>query len=467
MTVGTDGAATHDAEAGTGDREIPRPGRSSTSPLAASPVWPGSSPPASRSACCSRSSGSGSGRSTTSTTASPPRSTGTSADHEGLLDIIRFVTGLGGRLKVWVVVLAVAVLLIRRRVRLAIFVVVSGLGALALDPTIKLLVGRLRPVVDVPVAQRARQQLPQWTRARLVRRLRRPAAGLPARGGQGGGGPSRSTAVATLVASSGSAGSRSACTSSPTCSPAGCSAPPGSASPSTPSGSGAGRTPPRSRRSPRGWSPRPPGPQPAPDRARRPAAPLGRDRRGARRLGARTRCALRIWHVGELPRRRHRARDAGHGGAEVVRRAPHTRPSTGGATCASKAGDTHTILAVSLVFCTLVLARWRQWRPILFLALVMVGELTLFLGLGRRGRPAPPRRAAPRPEPADRGVPQRPHRRDAVPLDGDLADRAGPHRPLVALAAGGGRGRHAARSSPPVGSTAACTIRATCSARCC
>jgi membrane-associated phospholipid phosphatase len=46
---------------------------------------------------------------------------------------------------------------------------------------------------------------------------------------------------------------------------------------------------------------------------------------------------------------------------------------------ASKAGDTHAILIISLFFCPLALALWRQWRPILFLALAMTGELTLFL----------------------------------------------------------------------------------------
>jgi undecaprenyl-diphosphatase len=45
----------------------------------------------------------------------------------------------------------------------------------------------------------------------------------------------------------------------------------------------------------------------------------------------------------------------------------------------SKAGDTHAILAVSLLFCPIALAVWRQWRPVLFLVLTMIGELTLFL----------------------------------------------------------------------------------------
>jgi undecaprenyl-diphosphatase len=56
----------------------------------------------------------------------------------------------------------------------------------------------------------------------------------------------------------------------------------------------------------------------------------------------------------------------------------------------SKAGDTHAILAVSLVFCPLALALWRQWRPVLFLVLTMVGELTLFLtSAAATGRPRP------------------------------------------------------------------------------
>jgi membrane-associated phospholipid phosphatase len=57
----------------------------------------------------------------------------------------------------------------------------------------------------------------------------------------------------------------------------------------------------------------------------------------------------------------------------------------------SKAGDTHAILAVSLVFCPLALAAWRRWRPVVFLALTMIGELTLFLcSAAAVGRPRPP-----------------------------------------------------------------------------
>ncbi|MFI5895905.1 phosphatase PAP2 family protein [Actinoplanes sp. NPDC051513] len=56
----------------------------------------------------------------------------------------------------------------------------------------------------------------------------------------------------------------------------------------------------------------------------------------------------------------------------------------------SKAGDTHAILAVSLVFCPIALALWRQWRPVLFIVLAMFGELTLFLlSAAATGRPRP------------------------------------------------------------------------------
>ncbi|MEU7904366.1 phosphatase PAP2 family protein [Actinoplanes sp. NPDC049118] len=57
----------------------------------------------------------------------------------------------------------------------------------------------------------------------------------------------------------------------------------------------------------------------------------------------------------------------------------------------SKAGDTHMILAVSLIFCPLALAVWRSWRPVLFVVLAMFGELSLFLAASAAvGRPRPP-----------------------------------------------------------------------------
>jgi undecaprenyl-diphosphatase len=66
----------------------------------------------------------------------------------------------------------------------------------------------------------------------------------------------------------------------------------------------------------------------------------------------------------------------------------------------SKAGDTHAILAVSLVFCPLAVAVLRQWRPVLFIALAMFGELTLFLASAAavdRPRPGVPHLDGPLP----------------------------------------------------------------------
>jgi membrane-associated phospholipid phosphatase len=73
--------------------------------------------------------------------------------HKPLVTVLEAVTDLGGRpVLMWLVFVAVALLLIRRRTRLAVYVVVTGLGALLLDPSLKTLVGRLRPVVDIPIS---------------------------------------------------------------------------------------------------------------------------------------------------------------------------------------------------------------------------------------------------------------------------------------------------------------------------
>src|SRR6478609_6199197 len=67
--------------------------------------------------------------------------------------VVKAVTFLGSTGVLWVVVLAAtAVLAIRRRWRLALYLLITGAGALVLDPVLKSLVGRLRPVVAHPVA---------------------------------------------------------------------------------------------------------------------------------------------------------------------------------------------------------------------------------------------------------------------------------------------------------------------------
>ncbi|MEV6488051.1 phosphatase PAP2 family protein [Actinoplanes sp. NPDC051633] len=73
--------------------------------------------------------------------------------HPWVVDALRGVSRLGGRpIMLWLVVIAVVLLLIRRQIRLATYLVVAGVGALVLDPSLKILVGRLRPVVETPVA---------------------------------------------------------------------------------------------------------------------------------------------------------------------------------------------------------------------------------------------------------------------------------------------------------------------------
>lgn len=70
-----------------------------------------------------------------------------------LLSVLGLVTDLGGSPASWIVLTTLtAWLLIRRQRRLAVFVAVTGLGAWVLSVGVKELVGRLRPMVEVPVA---------------------------------------------------------------------------------------------------------------------------------------------------------------------------------------------------------------------------------------------------------------------------------------------------------------------------
>lgn len=75
------------------------------------------------------------------------------ADRPILAGVLHRITGLGGSPTSWLVLSVTALwLLIRRQPRLAVYVIVTGLGAAILDPTIKLLVARARPVVDTVIA---------------------------------------------------------------------------------------------------------------------------------------------------------------------------------------------------------------------------------------------------------------------------------------------------------------------------
>jgi membrane-associated phospholipid phosphatase len=75
------------------------------------------------------------------------------AGHATIVSIVKAVTYLGSNAVLWTVIAAAAITLaLRKRWWLAVYLVVTGAGALALDPVLKSLVGRLRPVVAHPIA---------------------------------------------------------------------------------------------------------------------------------------------------------------------------------------------------------------------------------------------------------------------------------------------------------------------------
>ena len=75
------------------------------------------------------------------------------AGHATVVSVVKAVTWLGSDGVLWTLVgMAVVVLAIRRRWRLAVYLLVTGAGVLTLDPVLKALVGRLRPVVAHPIA---------------------------------------------------------------------------------------------------------------------------------------------------------------------------------------------------------------------------------------------------------------------------------------------------------------------------
>jgi undecaprenyl-diphosphatase len=75
------------------------------------------------------------------------------AGHAALISVVKAVTFLGSDGALWTVIGVAAVLLaLRKRWWLALYLLVTGAGALVLDPVLKSLVGRLRPVVAHPIA---------------------------------------------------------------------------------------------------------------------------------------------------------------------------------------------------------------------------------------------------------------------------------------------------------------------------
>ena len=75
------------------------------------------------------------------------------AGHPAVVTVVKAVTWLGSDGVLWTVIgVAAIILAFRRRWRLTIYLLATGAGALVLDPILKSLVGRLRPVVAHPVA---------------------------------------------------------------------------------------------------------------------------------------------------------------------------------------------------------------------------------------------------------------------------------------------------------------------------
>ena len=75
------------------------------------------------------------------------------AGHPLVVKILDTITQLGARTQLIAFVLvAVVGLLIRRQPRLALYLVVTGIGEVVLDPALKLIIGRIRPIVPDPIA---------------------------------------------------------------------------------------------------------------------------------------------------------------------------------------------------------------------------------------------------------------------------------------------------------------------------
>jgi undecaprenyl-diphosphatase len=312
------------------------------------------------------------------------------APNPAAVDALTAVSRLGGRpVMVWLVAVATVLLLIRRRIRLAVYLVVTGVGALLLDPSMKALVGRLRPAVEVPVATAPGNSFPsghalgsmivygaltlvflpavpaRWRKVFItVGVLIVVAVGVTRialgvhylsdvlAGWLLGLGWLSITAYAFRV------WRREA----------------GRPTPSLEEGL-----------------------EPEAGAAIRPAP----DSRPVPHPFVRVTEILTGWllifgvlfAMGWVLTNVTEGTAFGDADDGVVRwlqsfRTPALDDLSYGW---SKAGDTHAILLVSLAFCPLALALWRQWRPVLFIALTMVGELTLFLcAAAAVGRPRPP-----------------------------------------------------------------------------
>ncbi|MFI1994423.1 phosphatase PAP2 family protein [Actinoplanes sp. NPDC020271] len=308
------------------------------------------------------------------------------AGSDTAVKVLQQISSFGGRVfMISLVTIVVAMLLIRRRQRLALYLIVTGAGALILDPSLKALVGRVRPVVESPVAHAPGNSFPSGhalgsmvvygmlalVLLPAVRRKWRPLfLGL----------------IALIVALIGFsrialgvhflsdvlAGWLL-----------------GIAWISTTAYAfrvwrrEAGHTP--SRPAAEGLEP-----EAAPDLEPAPAEEAVLPHpwvKGAEILVGWVLTFGLLYGVGYTATRWNPSWDDGFDRwLQTFRTADLDKLSW----LWSKAGDTHAILAISLVVCPLALALWRQWRPVLFLVLAMFGELTLFLtSAAAVGRPRP------------------------------------------------------------------------------
>lgn len=299
--------------------------------------------------------------------------------HKALVGVFQSISSLGGPLTLTVLtILAVILMLIRRRPRLALYLAVAGIGAALLDPSLKMLVGRLRPVVHLPVASAPGNSFPSghalgsmivYGALLLVflpavgRRWRPVLIGLAAlivfaigfsRVGLGVhyisdviGGWLLGAAWVAVTAYAFRIWRREA------------------GHPTPPIREGLE-------------------PEAAPDMDPAPAEShvVPRPWAGAAEIAIGWLLTFGVLYaIGNFLTHHTKGNWLGRFDEGVPRWLQTFRtPAYDHISYLwSKAGDTHAILIISLVFCPIALALWRQWRPVVFLVLAMFGELTLFL----------------------------------------------------------------------------------------
>ena len=313
------------------------------------------------------------------------------APHPPVVTVLEAVTDLGGRpMMMWLVAVAVVLLLIRRRTRLAVYLVVTGVGALLLDPSLKTLVGRLRPVVDLPVSAAPGNSFPSGhALGSFVAYGALLLVFLPAVAPRW-----RKAVIALVAAIVVAVGITRMALGVHFLSDVLAGWLLGAA--------GLGVT----EYAFRLWR-REVGSQvrsleeglepeaahdvsPAPDEEKLLPHPWA----GAAELVVGWVFIFGVLYVLGWAVTNHtegtwiRSADEGFVRWLQTFRTPARDDLS---YLWSKAGDTHMILLVSLVFCPLVLALWRRWRPVLFVVLTMFGELSLFLTTAAAvGRPRPP-----------------------------------------------------------------------------